>query len=75
MGLLSFIVTLPLQPVKGVISLAELIQRQVEEEMHNPAAIRRALEELDEARAAGKITAEEEEQAQQALIDRMTGSP
>ena len=75
MGLLSFIVTLPLQPVKGVISLAELIQRQVEEEMHNPAAIRRALEELDEARTAGKITAEEEEQAQQALIDRMTGSP
>ena len=61
--------------MKGVISLAELIQRQVEEEMHNPAAIRRALEELDEARAAGKITAEEEEQAQQALIDRMTGSP
>jgi len=43
--------------------------------MHNPAAIRRALEELDEARTAGKITAEEEEQAQQALIDRMTGSP
>ena len=75
MGLLSFIVTLPLQPVKGVISLAELIQRQVEEEMHNPAAIRRAHEELDEARAAGKITADEEEQAQQALIDRMTGSP
>lgn len=75
MGLLSFIVTLPLQPVKGVISLAELIQRQVEEEMHNPAAIRRALEELDEARARGDITAEEEEQAQQALIDRMTGSP
>ncbi|PBC47243.1 MULTISPECIES: gas vesicle protein GvpG [Rhodococcus] len=75
MGLLSFIVTLPLQPVKGVISLAELIQRQVEEEMHNPAAIRRALEELDEARARGDITAEEEEQAQQALIDRLTGSP
>ena len=43
--------------------------------MHNPAAIRRALEELDEARARGDITAEEEEQAQQALIDRMTGSP
>ena len=75
MGLLSFIITLPLQPVKGVISLAELIQRQVEEEMHNPAAIRRALEELEEARARGDITAEEEEQAQQALIDRLTGSP
>ncbi|AHK31023.1 hypothetical protein OPAG_04105 [Rhodococcus opacus PD630] len=52
-----------------------MIQRQVEEEMHNPAAIRRALEELEVARARGEITAEEEEQAQQALIDLMTGSP
>jgi len=43
MGLLSFIVTLPLAPVRGVISLAELIQRQVEEELHNPASARRAL--------------------------------
>lgn len=75
MGLLSFIFTLPLQPVKGVISLAELIQRQVEQEMHDPAAVRRDLEELEEARAAGEITEEEEHQAQQALIDRMTGSP
>ena len=75
MGLLSFIFTLPLQPVKGVISLAELIQRQVEQEMHDPAAVRRALEELEEARAAGEITEEEEHQAQQGLIDRMTGSP
>ena len=75
MGLLSFIFTLPLQPVKGVISLAELIQRQVEQEMHDPAAVRRDLEELEEASAAGEITEEEEHQAQQALIDRMTGSP
>ena len=42
MGLLSFIATLPLAPVRGVISLAELIQRQVEEELHNPASARRA---------------------------------
>jgi len=74
MGLLSFIVTLPLQPVKGVISLAELIQRQVEEELHNPASARRALEELEEARERGEISAEEEEQAQQAILDRMTGT-
>ncbi|MDT2005261.1 gas vesicle protein G [Rhodococcus opacus] len=75
MGLLSFIATLPLQPVKGVISLAELIQRQVDEELHNPASARRALEELEEAREAGEISAEEEEQAQQAILDRMTGTP
>ncbi|ABG92043.1 MULTISPECIES: gas vesicle protein GvpG [Rhodococcus] len=74
MGLLSFIATLPLAPVRGVISLAELIQRQVEEEAHNPASARRALEELEDARAAGEISAEEEEQAQQAILDRMTGT-
>ncbi|KAF0964374.1 MULTISPECIES: gas vesicle protein GvpG [unclassified Rhodococcus (in: high G+C Gram-positive bacteria)] len=74
MGVLSFIATLPLAPVRGVISLAELIQRQVEEELHNPASARRALEELEDARAAGEISAEEEEEAQQAILDRMTGS-
>ncbi|MFC9361722.1 gas vesicle protein GvpG [Rhodococcus sp. NPDC057014] len=73
MGLFSFIVTLPLQPVKGVISLAELIQRQVEQELHDPARARRALEELEEARERGEITEEEEMQAQQAILDQMTG--
>jgi hypothetical protein len=57
MGLFSFIVTLPLQPVEGVISLAELIQRQVEQELHDPARARRALE---EARERDEITEEEE---------------
>ncbi|MFD6063957.1 gas vesicle protein GvpG, partial [Rhodococcus wratislaviensis] len=41
---------------------------------HNPASARRALEELEDARAAGEISAEEEEQAQQAILDRMTGT-
>jgi len=75
MGVLSFIATLPLLPVRGVISLAELIQQQVEEELHNPATARRALEELEEARAAGEISEEEERQAQQAVLDRMRSRP
>ncbi|MGG7102350.1 gas vesicle protein GvpG [Rhodococcus sp. 24CO] len=74
MGVLSFIITLPLAPVRGVISLAELIQQQVEDELHNPASARRALEELEEARAAGEITAEEEQQAQQVILDDMAAT-
>jgi hypothetical protein len=74
-GLLSFVATLPFAPVHGVISLAELIQRQVEQELHNPASARRALEELEEAREAGEISQEEEQRAQQAVLDRMTGQP
>lgn len=60
--------------MRGVISLAELIQRQVEEELHDPASARRALEELDDTRERGEISAEEEEQAQQEILDRMTGT-
>ena len=69
MGLVSGILTLPLAPMRGVIWLGEVIQRQVEQEMHNPANTRRQLEELQEARERGEISADEEEQAQQEILE------
>lgn len=74
MGVLSFIATLPLAPVRGVISLAELIQQQVDDELHNPAVARRALEELEDARSAGRINAEEEARAQQEILDQVVSA-
>ncbi|MGK8525406.1 gas vesicle protein GvpG [Nocardia asteroides] len=74
MGLLSTILTLPLAPVRGVIWLGEVIQDQVEQRMHDPAVMRRELEEIDRAAAAGDISEEERKQAQQAVLDRMTRS-
>jgi hypothetical protein len=68
MGLLSGIVMLPLAPVRGVVALAGVIQRQVEQEMHNPANTRRQLEALAEARERGEITPEAEKQAQQKIL-------
>jgi len=68
-GLFTAIVTWPLAPVRGVISLAEVIQQRVDQEMNNPAATRRQLEELEEARERGEVSAEEEEQAQDAIIE------
>lgn len=68
MGLLSGTLLLPLAPVRGVVKLAEVIQRQVEQELHNPARIRRQLEELAEARERGEISAAEEKQAQQDIL-------
>ncbi|WP_280412702.1 gas vesicle protein GvpG [Nocardia asiatica] len=73
MGLLSTILTLPVAPVRGVIWLGELIQDQVEQKMHDPANMRRELEEIDAAAAAGQLSEEERKQAQQAVLDRMTG--
>lgn len=71
MGLISAILTLPLAPVKGVLWLGEVIQDQVEQKMHDPATIRKELEEIDEAAAAGRLSEDEKEEAQQAVLDRM----
>jgi hypothetical protein len=68
-GLFSAIAKLPLAPVYGVMSLAEVIQRQVEQELHNPANTRRQLEELDEARARGDLSADEEREAQKEILE------
>jgi hypothetical protein len=73
MGLLSSIFGFPLLPVRGVISLGELIQRRVEEEWHDPASVRRELEAIEKARAAGEITIEEEAEMQERALARLTG--
>ncbi|MEV6258152.1 gas vesicle protein GvpG [Nocardia sp. NPDC051911] len=72
-GVLTSILTLPVAPVRGVIWLGELIQDQVDQKMRDPALMRRELEEIDAAAAAGQLSEEERRQAQQAVLDRMTG--
>ena len=50
---------LPLLPVRGVIKLGELIQEEVEQELHDPARIRRELEAAERRHDAGEISDEE----------------
>ncbi|OBJ08249.1 gas vesicle protein G [Mycobacterium colombiense] len=68
MGFFSAIVLSPLAPVRGVMWLGNVIQRQVEQQLHDPANTRRQLEALQEARERGEITVEEEKQAQQQIL-------
>ena len=72
-AVLSTILTLPLAPVRGVIALAELIRRRVDEELRHPASARRDLEAAEEAHQAGEISAEEQAAVQQGVLDRMRG--
>ncbi|WP_067671026.1 gas vesicle protein GvpG [Nocardia miyunensis] len=72
MGLLSTILTLPLAPVRGVIWVSEVIQEEVERQLHDPVVLRRELEEIDRAAAAGDLSEQEADQARQAVLDRMT---
>jgi len=72
-GLLSWTVGLPFLPVRGVVRLAEVIQKQVDEQMHSPATLRRELEQIDEMARRGEITREEELEMQRQLTRRMVG--
>ncbi|MFB4282551.1 MULTISPECIES: gas vesicle protein GvpG [unclassified Nonomuraea] len=65
---MSTIFTWPLAPVRGLVRLAELIQEQADRELHNPAAVRRKLEEIEAAREAGEITEEEERRAVEQVL-------
>ncbi|MBF6357826.1 gas vesicle protein GvpG [Nocardia higoensis] len=71
MGLVSSLLMLPLAPVRGVVWLAEVIQERVEHELHDPAKVRREMEAIDEAAAAGELSDEERRQAQQQVLDRL----
>ena len=60
MGLLRLVRSggLPL-PARGVLRLAGILRDEAARERHDPAAVRRALEDIAEARDAGLLSAEE----------------
>lgn len=70
MELLTLLFKLPFLPVRGVIKLGELIQDEAERQLHDPARIRRELEEAQRRRDAGEISGEELAQIQ----DELTGT-
>ena len=62
---------LPLMPLRGVIQLGEALHEQAEEELHDPASVRRQLEQAEQARAAGEISGEDLARVQAQAVDRM----
>jgi len=71
MGLLTGLLTLPLAPIRGVVAVAEQIQRQAEEVYYDPATIRAELEEVDRQRRDGEISDEDATAREDDLIDRL----
>jgi hypothetical protein len=71
MGLFSGLLLLPLAPVRGVVWLGEQLLEQANREVSDPAVIYQQLAEVEEARAAGEITAEESAQAEEMLVARL----
>ena len=62
---------LPLMPLRMVIQLGEVLQDHAEQELHDPASVRRQLEQAEQARAAGEISDEDLAQEQAQAIGRL----
>lgn len=71
MKLLTLLLKLPFLPVQGVIRLGELIQEEAEQELYDPARIRRELEQAQRRRDAGEISDEELAQIQDELTSTL----
>jgi hypothetical protein len=79
MGLLTLPFRLPLLPLQAVIRLGELIGEEAERQLHDPARVRRELEEAQRRWAAGEISDEElaqiENEAASSLFTATTRAP
>ncbi|MGC4787015.1 gas vesicle protein GvpG [Micromonospora sp. DT178] len=73
MDILWTLLTLPYAPVRGLTAVVKVIAREAESRQRNPVDVRRELEALDEAAAAGEISAAERDRGQQQVLERLTG--
>lgn len=71
MGLLTLPFRLPFLPVQAVIKLGEVLQEQAEQQLHDPARIRRELDEAQRRYEAGEISEEEFIQIQDELASTL----
>ena len=65
----------PLLPVRGLIQLGEVIQEEAERQLHDPARIRRELEDAQRRYEAGEISDEEFTRIQDELAGIQVAPP
>ena len=73
MGPLTLPFRLPLLPITALIRLAEIIDEEAQRELQSPVALRRALEDIEEARESGLASADEVAEAERDAVSRLTG--
>jgi Gas vesicle protein G len=74
MDLLTLLFRLPFLPMRAVIQLAEVIREEAERELHDPASVRRELEEAEGARASGEACDEEVAQVEGQAVGRLVST-
>ncbi|HEY2550599.1 MAG TPA: gas vesicle protein GvpG [Streptosporangiaceae bacterium] len=71
MNLVTFPLRLPFVPLQAVVQLAEVIREQAEQELHDPAAVRRQLEEIEQASETGEVSGEDVAQTEDEAVARL----
>ena len=64
---------LPFLPITALIRLAEIIDEEAQRELQSPLALRRALEDIEEAQESGQASEEEVAEAERDAVSRLTG--
>jgi hypothetical protein len=75
MNLLTLLFRLPFLPLQGLIQLGELVGEQADRELHDPAAVRRQLEEAEEARVSGGVSDQDVARIQREAVGRLVSTP
>lgn len=71
MSLLTLPFKLPFLPVSGVIAVAQILYDEAELQQHDPASVRRQLEEAEEAHRSGHLSARELADAEADAVRRV----
>ncbi|MFI6824469.1 gas vesicle protein GvpG [Micromonospora sp. NPDC050187] len=71
MEILWSLLTLPYAPVRGLTAVLKVVAREAEARRRDPVHVRRELEEIDAAAAAGELTDEERNRLQQEVLSRL----
>lgn len=70
---LTLLFRLPFLPITALIRLAEIIDEEAQRELRSPAAVRRALEDIEEAQESGQVSPDEVAEAERDALNRLTG--
>ncbi|MEU9235963.1 gas vesicle protein GvpG [Streptomyces subrutilus] len=71
MGLLTYLLTLPVAPVRAVTWVAQRVVDQAEEEYYDPAPVWQRLAELEQQLLSGEIDEEAFDREEDELLDRL----
>jgi Gas vesicle protein G len=63
---------LPLLPLRGTVRLAQTIQEEADRQLADPATVRRQLEDVERAHAAGEISDQEAADLEREIVARYT---